>query len=138
MFHQILTLAVIEAPAGSYTRLWSAVITLWYFIWQWLQPRHTLEAVVTDARRGGADRLCPKAKPLSKGIKSRATTAFCDARQRLPLEWVRGCFLKLAAALTPLGGWLKQPLPIERGAEPHPVHGARCSANVSAIGSRSP
>ena len=113
MFHQILTLAVIEAPAGSYTRLWSAVITLWYFIWQWLQPRHTLEAVVADARRGGADRLCPKAKPLSKGIKSRATTAFCDARQRLPLEWVRGCFLKLAAALTPLGGWLKQPLPIE-------------------------
>lgn len=98
-----MTLGGIEPPEGSYDRLWLSVITLWYFIWQWLQPRHTLEAVVIDARRGGADRLCPKAKPLSKGIKSKATTAYSNARQRLPLEWVRRCFLKLAVGLTALG-----------------------------------
>jgi hypothetical protein len=113
LFHQMLTLGGIEAPAGSYERVWLPVITLWYFIWQWLQPHHTLEAVVTDARRGGADRLCPKAKRLSKGIKSKATTAYSNARQRLPLEWLRGCFLKVAAHLTVLGGWRSQTLPIE-------------------------
>ena len=87
--------------------------SLWYLIWQSLQPHHTLEAVVSDARRGGADRLCPKAKPLSKGIQSRATTAYSNARQSLPLEWVRACFLKLAARLAALGQGPNPPLPIE-------------------------
>jgi hypothetical protein len=103
----------LRAPAQTYERLWTPVITLWYFIWQWLQPRHTLEAVVVDARRGGADRLGPRAKPLSKGIKSQATTAYCDARQRLPLAWVRQCFRQLAAALLPLGHWRDPDLPAE-------------------------
>jgi hypothetical protein len=113
LFHHLVTLGAIQAPEGCYERLWLSVITLWYFIWQWLQSSHTLEAVVIDARRGGADRLCPKAKPLSKGIQSRATTAYSNARQRLPLEWVRGCFLKLAEGLTALGDWRSQELPIE-------------------------
>ncbi len=75
------------SPESSYERLWVPLITLWYLIWQWLQPRHTLEAAVTDARRGGADRLCARGKPLSRGIRSTATTAYSDARQRLPLDW---------------------------------------------------
>jgi hypothetical protein len=113
LFHQLVTLGGIQAPEGGYERLWLSVITLWYFIWQWLQPHHTLDAVVIDARRGGADGLCPKAKPLSKGIKSQATSAYSNARQRLPLEWVRGCFLKLAARLTVLGSWRSPELPTE-------------------------
>jgi hypothetical protein len=72
-------------------------------MWQWLQPNHTLEAVVTDARRGGADGLGPKTKPLSQGIKSKATTAYSDARQRLDSHWVRQCFRQLAEALLALG-----------------------------------
>ena len=79
-------------PPDCYQRLWTPLLTLWYFIWQWLQPHHTLEAVVTDARRGGADRLSPKNKRLSQRIKSRATASYCRARQRLPLDWVRDCF----------------------------------------------
>jgi DDE family transposase len=66
-----------------------------------------------DARRGGADRLCSPGKRLSRGIQSQATTAYSDARQRLPLEWVRQCFAKLAAALLPLGHWRSQDLPVE-------------------------
>ena len=97
-----MTLAGIDACPGSYQRLWTSLITLWYFIWQWLQPKHTLQTVVSDARRGGADRLCPKAQPLSKGIRSKATTAYSDARQRLPVKWVRSCYLKLAASLAAL------------------------------------
>jgi hypothetical protein len=57
--------------------------------------------------------LFPKAKPLSKGIKSKATTAYSNARQRLPLEWVRGCFLKLANSLAALGQWRSQEWPAE-------------------------
>jgi len=113
LFRRMLTLACIQAPDGFYERVWFPSLTLWYFIWQWLQSRHTLEAVLTDARRGGADRLCPKAKRLSKGIKSKATTGYSNARQRLPLEWVRSCFLKLAARLATLGGAPSQELPVE-------------------------
>jgi hypothetical protein len=99
LFYQLVRLARIVGPLGYYHRLWTPLITLWYLIWQRLHPKHTLETVVTDARRGGADRLCPKGKRLSQGIQSRATTAFSDARQRLPLDWLRACFLKLAQAL---------------------------------------
>lgn len=103
----------LPTPGDAYERLWGPVVTLWYFIWQWLQPRHTLEMVVVDARRGGADRLCAKDKPLSKGIRSRATTSFCNARQRLPLAWMSQCFSQLAAALLTLGHGRSPDLPIE-------------------------
>jgi hypothetical protein len=108
-----VALGDLRAPAGSYERLWVPLIILWYLIWQWLQPKHTLEAVVTDARRGGADRLCANGKPLSGGIRSKATTAYSDARQRLPLDWVRQCFTKLVTALLTLGDWRSQDLPTE-------------------------
>jgi len=108
-----VALESIPSPPGSYERLWISLITLWYLIWQRLQPRHTLEAVVIDARRGGADRLCPQGKPLSKGLQSTATTSYSDARQRLPLAWVRGCFLKLAASLASLGAQPSPELPVE-------------------------
>jgi hypothetical protein len=109
----MVALGGIASPEGSYERLWLSLITLWYLIWQRLQPRHTLEAVVIDARRGGADRLCPQGKPLSKGLQSKATTSYSDARQRLPLDWVRGCFQKLAASLTSLGAQPSPELPVE-------------------------
>jgi len=100
-------------PGDGYERLWVPLVTLWYFVWQWLQPRHTLESVVIDARRGGADRLCAQDKRLSKGIRSRATTSFSNARQRLSLEWMRQCFRQLAATLVTRGPWRSRDLPIE-------------------------
>jgi hypothetical protein len=112
LFRQIVALEGIHAPPGHYDRLWTTLITLWYFIWQHLQGRHTLEAVVTDARRGGADRLCPKGKALSKDLKSRATAAFAKARKRLPSEWVRACFLQWAGRLTSLAQKLSAPEPL--------------------------
>ena len=99
LFYQLVRLARIVGPPGYYRRVWTPVITLWHLIWQRLQPHHTLEAVVTDARRGGGDRLCHKGKRLSRQIKSPATTAYSDARQRLPLAWLYACFLQLAQQL---------------------------------------
>jgi putative transposase len=113
LFLQLASLAAIVGPPDHYERLWTPLITLWYFIWQWLQPHHTLEAVVTDARRGGADRLTPKNKRLSQRIKSRATTSYCQARQRLPLAWLRDCFLKLGQQLRRLAGQPDPALPVE-------------------------
>jgi hypothetical protein len=103
----------LQPPAGFYDRLWTPLITLWYLIWQWLQPKHTLEKVVIDARRGGADRLCPPTEPLSQGLKSKATTAYSNARQRLPLHWVEQCFAKLVSVLLSLEPGRSQDLPIE-------------------------
>ena len=97
----------------AYERLWIPLVTLWYLMWQWLQPNPTLEAVVTDARRGGADGLGPKTKPLSQGIKSKATTAYSDARQRLDSHWVRQCFRPLASALLALRPGSRPTLAVE-------------------------
>jgi len=110
LFWQLARLAAIVGPPGYYERLWTPLLTLWYFIWQWLQPQHTLEAVVTDARRGGADRLAPR---LSHRIKSRATTSYCQARQRLPLAWMQACFLTLGQQLRGLAARPTPALPIE-------------------------
>ena len=105
-------MAAVRPPEGFYHRLWTPLITLWYLIWQWLQDNHTLEKVVSDARRGGADRLCQH-KPLSQGLKSKKTPGFSNARQRLPLDWVKECFAKITAALLTLGTWRNPDLPVE-------------------------
>lgn len=104
---------MLQSPADCYDRLWAPLVTLWYFIWQWLQPNHTLGYAVTDARRGGADRLCPKGKELSKGLRSKATASYAKARLRLPLEWVRQCFGKISTELLGISQWRDPDLPIE-------------------------
>lgn len=114
LFTQILSLEGVEqtlpqSKRGFYRRIWCPVIVLWYLIWQRLQPNHTLEAVVIDARRGGADALRPgDKKPLSQRIRSRATTAFSKARQRIPLQWVRTCFSRWGERLAALIGQAKE------------------------------
>ena len=113
VFRHALVLGGLRAPPGFYERLWTPFITLWYLIWQSLQSKHTLEQVVSDARRGGADRLCARHKRLSQNLKSKATTAYSDARQRLPLDWVRQGVGKLAAALLRLSEEPRSELPIE-------------------------
>jgi hypothetical protein len=72
-----------------YECAFSPLITLWYLMFQRLQADHSLDAVVTDAHQGGADALSQGRKPLSQRIRSRATTAFSKARQRLPVGVLR-------------------------------------------------
>jgi hypothetical protein len=84
-----------RSPSGRrrfYDRLWSPLITLWYLLWQRLHLDPTLDAVVKDARAGGADGLCAPCKRISARLRSRATPSYSDARQRLPLRWVRQAF----------------------------------------------
>jgi hypothetical protein len=68
-----------------YKRLFTPVVTLWYLIFQRLHPDHTLDAALTDASNGGADRLNKK---LSRQLLSESTSAYSDARQRLPWQFL--------------------------------------------------
>jgi hypothetical protein len=64
-----------------YDRLFTPLVTLWYLLFQRLNDDHSLDAVLTDARTGGADRLNRK---LSRQLLSGSTSSYSDARQRLP------------------------------------------------------
>ncbi len=88
-----------KTPRPFYRRAWCPRLTLWYLIGQRLSPHHPLAAVVADARRGGADALSRAKRPLSRCLRSSATTAFARARRRLPLAWVMTRFERLARAL---------------------------------------
>lgn len=68
-----------------YARAFTPLVTLWYMIFQRLSDNHHLSHVQEDAREGGADRLSPPGKRLSARITSESTSAYSDARQRLPL-----------------------------------------------------
>jgi hypothetical protein len=68
-----------------YERLFTPLVTLWYLLFQWLHADHTLQAVLTDARAGGAQRLHRK---LARQIRSSSTGPYSDARQRLPQEFL--------------------------------------------------
>jgi len=85
------------------------LIALWYFIWQWLQPKHTLEAVVIDARRGGAT-LCAKAKPLSKASNPKPPRLLrCSPTLA---AGVGGAMLQQdRRRFAPFGNWRSQDLP---------------------------
>jgi hypothetical protein len=77
--------ALLRLPALQgltfYERLFTPLVTLWYLLFSWLHADHTLQAVVTDARAGGAHRLHRK---LARHLRSASTGPYSDARRRLP------------------------------------------------------
>lgn len=90
-FHKLLPGSVLAgwlalSPKHFYQRAFTPLITLWYLIFQRLGPNHHLSQVLEDAGEGGADRLSPPGKRLSRQLRSEATASYSDARQRLPLE----------------------------------------------------
>lgn len=83
---------------GFYQRVYSLSVTLWYMVFQRLNADKTLAAAVNDLRQGGADRLSPSRRDrLSKKADSDATTAYNDARQRMPVELLRWALAQIAA-----------------------------------------
>jgi DDE family transposase len=64
-----------------YDRLFTPLVTLWYLVFQRLNPDHSLDQALTDARAGGGQRINPK---LARGLASNSTCSYSDARQRLP------------------------------------------------------
>ncbi len=66
-----------------YDRLFTPMVTLWYLLFQRLNADHTLDAALSDARSGGADRINKK---LSRRLRSDSTCSYSNARQRLPWQ----------------------------------------------------
>ncbi|MDO8675021.1 MAG: IS4 family transposase [Candidatus Omnitrophota bacterium] len=93
-------------PSGRkrkfYERIFCPLVTLWGMVFQRLLADPTLEKVVVSFAHGKADVLRPGRKGkkgLSKKMKSRRTTSFCNARTRLPLELIQKVFIELPALL---------------------------------------
>lgn len=89
-FHKLLPVSLIAgwlalSQRSFYQRAFTPLVTLWYMVFQRLGDNHHLSHVQDDAREGGADRLSPRGRPLSTRISSESTSAYSDARQRLPL-----------------------------------------------------
>lgn len=101
-----------------YQRIFSLRVSLWYLIYQRLNSDHTLAAVVSDARAGGADSLGRRGRALSKRIRSARTSGYNQARQRLPLELLQAALVHLGGKLLLLVGLSpqskKKPRPLER------------------------
>ena len=95
---------------GSYQRIFSLGVTLWYLIFQRLNDDPTLAAVVQDLRAGGADRLSPRqGKKLSQAACSSQTSGYNQARQRLPLALVQAALAHLGEALRKMTGLESSP-----------------------------
>lgn len=110
VFLQLLPMAdLLKLPSLSgkrfYQRIFCPVVTLWYFIFQRIQPDHSLDCVLSDAHAGGADALRPH---LSEKLNSTATASYSDARKRLPLAFLRDALALQAPrilALDPAASW---------------------------------
>jgi hypothetical protein len=104
VFLQLLPFAeLLDLPslAGKrfYQRIFCPAVTLWYFIFQRLQPDHSMDNVLCDAHNGGADALRPE---LSKKLLSTATASFSNARKRLPLAFFSDVLKLQAQRITAL------------------------------------
>ncbi|MGH7970972.1 MAG: IS4 family transposase [Limisphaerales bacterium] len=106
------------AQKRFYQRIFSLRVTLWYLIFQRLNFDQTQAAVVTNLRAGGADRLGARRRKLSRRVLSAKTSAYNQARQRLPLELLIEALAHLRSALLELTGLApaprKRPGPGER------------------------
>jgi len=89
---------------GFYERVFSLHLTLWYLIFQRLNDDRTLSAVIKDLRAGGADRLAPRRRKLSRRVRSTSTSAYNQARQRLPLALLQAALTHVAHALIQMAG----------------------------------
>ena len=92
-----------------YQRLFSLRVTLWYLLYQRLNFDPTLPAVVTDLRKGGADRLGRHGRKLSTCVRSTNPGGYNLARQRLPLELLQAALAHVGDHLGKLVGYEPAP-----------------------------
>ena len=98
------------APGRFYERIFSLRVTLWYLIFQRLNFDQTQAAVVVNLREGGADRLGKQRKrKLSRRVRSTQTSAYNQARQRMPLELLAEALAHLRQGLLKLVGLVPAP-----------------------------
>jgi hypothetical protein len=97
------------APARFHERIFSLRVTLWHLIFQRLNFDRTLAAVGANLWAGGADRLSRRRRKLSRRVRSTKTSAYNQARQRLPLELLPAALAQLRQGLLKLVGLAPAP-----------------------------
>jgi Transposase DDE domain len=107
------------APGRFYERIFSLRVTLWYLLFQRLNFDQTQAAVVVNLRAGGANRLGRRgAGKLSRRVRSTQTSAYNQARQRMPLTLLSEALAHLRQGLLKLVGLApaprKRPEPAQR------------------------
>ena len=107
------------APGRFYERIFSLRVTLWYLLFQRLNFDQTQAAVVVNLRAGGANRLGRRgAGKLSRRVRSTQTSAYNQARQRMPLTLLSEALAHLRQGLLKLVGLApaprKRPGPAQR------------------------
>ena len=88
-----------------YQRLFTPLVTLWYFLFQRINANHTLDAAAADARAGGADVLNQR---LSRQLSSASSSSYSDARQRVPWQFLAEALAlqgRKITALSPSTQW---------------------------------
>ena len=89
-----LTFWTSQSLKVPYQRIFCPLVTLWCMVLQRLLADHTLDNVQTQLTLGNCDALLPR-KRLSRLIKSEQTASLSDARDRLPLTFIRWFFSNL-------------------------------------------
>lgn len=93
---------VLSSPIG-YLRCWTPSLTLMGMILGHLFGLGSLQRVLNEMRSGMADTLCAPSKKLSVLLRNCvSTSAYSQARSRLPLGWLRRCLGAQAEALRSL------------------------------------
>lgn len=91
-----------EQGVTCYWRTLTPLVTLWAMVWQRLVGHATLDDAVSALQDGAADGLDPAdphAEPLSVRLGAVSTSAYAQARQRLPTAVVRALRERVTAAV---------------------------------------
>ncbi len=120
VFQQLLCAEHVRALLASHTqrfyeRLFTPWIVVWCLIYQRLHADHSCGAVVSFMASGGLDGLADThARPRSQRLASLSTSAYCQARQRLPGEL-------LPDLLTHSAEWIRHQAAADQHWLGHPV-----------------
>lgn len=111
LFHKIANLDILRQVllAGKgYLRCWTPAVTLMAMILSHLTGKRTLEKMLNLMRSGIADAICLPGKKLSvRLLHVVSTSAYAQARKRLPFPWLRRCLAAQSHALRSMAtGWL--------------------------------
>jgi hypothetical protein len=95
---QVIEALIAETQQTFYQRLLPPVLIVWGFIFQRLNDDHTCDAAWSYLSSAAVDPLRAGQKSVSQ-VVSESTSAYCQARERLPLSVAQGALRHTAQAM---------------------------------------
>ena len=88
---------VARAPHRVYERVFTPVVLVWCLVFQRLNADHSCDAVVSHIGSTALDHLDDRhGAPPSQRMRSASSSAFCQAREVLPLDILKGALRQTA------------------------------------------